>query len=53
MKRYTTYEEAHKYETFTLEEMQTLYKEEVNKSEYPNFETWLYDMLKSGVFEEV
>lgn len=52
MKKYISYEEGSKG-TFTLEEMQTLYKKEVNKEEYVDFETWLFDMLKSGVFEEV
>lgn len=52
MKKYISYEEGCKG-TYTLEEMQTLYKEEVNKKEYATFEDWLHDMLKSGVFEEV
>lgn len=49
---YISYEEGRKG-VYTLEEMQVLYITEVNKSEYPDFETWLHDMLKSGVFEEV
>ena len=28
-------------------------KTEVNKKEYPDFEYWMYDMIKSGVFEEI
>lgn len=52
MKKYTSYEEGCKG-TYTFEEMQTLYKEEVSKEEYTTFEDWLHDMLKSGVFEEI
>lgn len=51
MKKYISYEEGIKG-TYTHEEMQTLYKEEVNKEEYATFEDWLFDMLKSGVFED-
>ena len=52
MTKYISYEEGSNG-TFTHEEMQTLYKEKVNKEEYTTFEDWLHDMIKSGVFEEV
>ena len=52
MKKYIGYEEGSNG-TFTEKEMQTLYTEQVNKEEYSDYESWLYDMLKSGVFEEV
>lgn len=29
------------------------YKSMADKKEYPDFESWFTDMLKSGVFEEV
>ena len=50
-KKYITYEDPHANETFTEQEMQNLYNKEVNKEEYTTFTDWLYDMLKSGVFE--
>lgn len=31
-------------------ELQNVYSTEVDKSEYPEFDVWIYDMLKSGVF---
>ena len=52
MKKYISYEEGSNG-AFTHEEIQKLYKEEVNKKEYPDFEIWLHDMLKSGVFETI
>lgn len=52
MKKYISYEEGSNW-AFTHEEIQKLYKEEVNKKEYPDFEIWLHDMLKSGVFETI
>lgn len=35
---------------FTKKELQKVYSTEVDKSEYPEFDVWIYDMLKSGVF---
>jgi len=49
---YISYEEGNEG-VFTLEEMQVLYITKVDKKEYPDFDGWLLDMLKSGVFEEV
>lgn len=53
MKRYTTYEEPLKGRTFTEKQMKEVYRDMVNKAEYPDFKCWLADMVKSGVFEEV
>lgn len=52
---YKTYEEPFYNQTFTLEQMAEIYKNLVNKNEYSNFDCWLLDMLRSGVFvfEEV
>lgn len=52
MKKYISYEEGSNG-TFTEKEMQTLYTEQVNKKEYLDYKSWLNDMLKSGVFEEM
>ena len=51
--KYITYEEPFKSKTFTENQMHKVYRDIVNKSEYPDFESWKTDMLKSGVFERV
>ena len=53
MKKYTTFEEPLKGRTFTEKQMYEIYRDLADKEEYADFETWLHDMLKSGVFEEV
>lgn len=40
-------------ETYTLPEMYTFYLQEVSKQEYPDFECWLVDMLRSGIFKRL
>ena len=47
---FITYEEPYKGKVFTKKELQKVYSTEVDKSEYPEFDVWIYDMLKSGVF---
>lgn len=47
---FITYEEPYKNRVFTKKELQKVYSAEVDKSEYPEFDVWIYDMLKSGVF---
>lgn len=49
---YTTYEEPFANQKFTTEQMKEIYVYMVDKNEYPDFQDWLMDMLKSGVFEE-
>lgn len=51
MKIYITYENPHAGEFFTLEGMQSTYNKEVDYFEYATFHDWLFDMLRSGVFE--
>ena len=53
MKLYTTYEEPLKGRTFTEKQMHEVYRDLADKNEYPDFECWFSDMIKSGVFEEV
>ncbi len=53
MKLYTTYEEPLKGRTFTEKQMYEVYRDMADKNEYPDFECWFSDMLKSGVFEEM
>ena len=52
-RRFVTYEEPFKGKIFTLSLISDLYRVYINKNEYPEFDIWLHDMLKSGVFEEV
>ena len=51
-KYYVSYEEPYTDHKFDREGMRAVYFNDVDRSEYPNFEDWMYDMLKSGVFEE-
>ena len=53
MKRYITYEQPLEGRTFTEKQMHEVYRDLADKNEYPDFETWMTDMLKSGVFKEV
>ena len=53
MKSYITYEEPLNGRTFTENQMYEVYRDLADKNEYPDFETWMIDMLKSGVFKEV
>lgn len=51
--KYITYEEPLKGKTFTENQMHEVYRDMADKKEYPDFECWKTDMLKSGVFKEV
>lgn len=48
---YITYEEPFTGSRFSPEQMEIVYKKMVNKKEYPDFNIWIKDMLRSGVFE--
>jgi hypothetical protein len=48
---YITYEEPFKGKRFTEKGMRKIYRDMVDKTEYPDFECWKMDMLKSGVFK--
>lgn len=50
---YKTYEEPFKNQTFTFEQMKEIYTANVDQKEYPDFDCWFLDMIRSGVFEEV
>lgn len=52
-RKFITYEEPLKGRTFTEKQMHEVYRDLADKNEYPDFECWFSDMLKSGVFEEV
>ena len=51
-KLYITYEEPFKDTIFNEKQMKEIYRIMVDKDEYEDFTVWLFDMLKSGVFEE-
>ena len=53
MKMYTTYESPFAGRTFTEHQMQNIYQLMIDKTEYPTYEGWIYDMTKSGVYEEI
>lgn len=53
MKNYITYEEPFVGRTFTKSQIKEVYRDLADKNEYPDFETWLIDMLRSGVFKEI
>ena len=45
--KYTTYEEPLKGKIFTEKQMYEVYKDLADKAEYPDFECWFTDILKS------
>lgn len=51
-RRFITYEEPLKGRVFTLSQMPEVYRDLVNKAEYPDFTSWFIDMIRSGVFVE-
>ena len=53
LKMYISYEEPFNGKAFTSYLMHEVYKDLADKEEYQDFETWLYDMIKSGVFHIV
>ena len=50
---YITYEEPLKGKCFTEKQMQEVYKDLADKTEYPDFECWFTDMLKSRIKEKI
>lgn len=52
-KLYITYEQPFNGRTFTTNQIQEVYRDLADKKEYPDFNIWIINMLKSGVFEEV
>ena len=50
---YVTYEEPLKNRCFSEKQMHEVYRDMANKTEYPSFDIWFTDMLRSGVFERV
>ena len=50
---YITYEQPFAGRSFTEHQMRSIYQSMVNKTEYPDFEGWMLDMLRSGVYEKM
>lgn len=53
LKMYISYEEPFNGRSFTSSQMHEVYKDSVDKTEYQDFESWIYDMIKSGVFHVI
>ena len=53
MKRYITYEEPYAGQIFDESDMENIYATSVAVEEYDSFDGWLWNMLRSGVFEEI
>lgn len=51
MKVYTIWEDPFKGRAFSETQMNVIYDSMIEKAEYPTFEGWLWDMLRSGVFD--
>lgn len=51
--RYISYEESLKGRSFTINQLHEVYRDLADKKEYPDFDCWFTDMLKSGVFETI
>ena len=47
---YVSYEQPFEGKAFTSSQMHEVYRNSVDKTEYQDFESWLYDMIKSGIF---
>lgn len=50
IKMYVSYEQPFEGKAFTSSQMRDVYRDMTDKTEYQDFETWLYDMIKSRVF---
>lgn len=52
MKVYASMELDEKYATYTEHQLERIYIERADLSVYPDFESWLWDMQRSGVLIE-
>lgn len=53
LKMYISYEEPFNGKAFTSSQMKDVYRDLVDKTEYQDFETWLYDMIKTNIFHVI
>lgn len=52
-RKFKTHEEPFVGRVFTVSQMHEVYRDLVDKAEYPDFSVWFMDMLKTHIFEEV
>ena len=50
---YVSYEQPFEGKAFTSSQMREVYRDMADKTEYQDFDTWLYDMIKTGIFRIV
>lgn len=53
LKMYISYEEPFNGKAFTSSQMHEVYRDLADKTEYQDFDIWIYDMIKSGVFRVI
>ena len=53
LKMYISYEEPFNGHSFTSSQMKEVYRDTVDKEEYQDFETWIYDMIKNDIFHVI
>ena len=53
LKMYISYEEPFNGRSFTSSQMKEVYRDTVDKEEYQDFETWIYDMIKNDIFHVI
>ena len=51
--KYISYEEPINGRSFTINQLHEVYRDLANKEEYPDFDCWFTDMLKSGEYETI
>ena len=49
---YITYEQPFVGRSFTEHQMRNIYHLMIDKAEYPTFDGWIWDMLRSGVYKK-
>ena len=50
---YITYEQPFAGRSFTEHQMHNIYYLMIDKTEYPTFDGWIWDMLRSGVYKKM
>lgn len=53
IKMYVSYEQPFEGKAFTSSQIREIYRDMTDKTEYQDFDIWLYDMIKTGVFRIV
>ena len=53
IKMYVSYEQPFEGKAFSSSQIREIYRDMTDKTEYQDFDIWLYDMIKTGVFRIV